>query len=230
MPRRHGASPTRAGRRTLQAWKPDGGCRRTVGGRLSRRAVLGLGLGVTTLAYGVAGCGGQGGGAVGVDAIPGPGPQPTHVRAHHLLPQAPADAVADDRRWAAPGVDAAGRRSVGTRHVSATFSVVGVHARAFPALVRRIVAEGHGVCNHTLTHPEPFARRPAAEIDRRSPRPSRASVTPPACPRTCSEPRVGGGAQSSSTRPGGTAWCHRLGCRPGSPVTSGEVVYETVTA
>ena len=32
--------------------------------------------------------------------------------------------------------------------------------------MRRIVAEGHGVCNHTLTHPEPFARRPAAEIDR----------------------------------------------------------------
>ena len=85
---------------------------------------------------------------------------------HDVLPQAPADAVAltidagPHPEWTPRVLDLA------REHVPATFSVVGVHARAFPALVRRIVAEGHGVCNHTLTHPDPFARRPAAEIER----------------------------------------------------------------
>lgn len=35
---------------------------------------------------------------------------------------------------------------------TATFFVVGVGARSFPDLVRRIVAEGHEVANHTLSH------------------------------------------------------------------------------
>lgn len=35
----------------------------------------------------------------------------------------------------------------------ATFFVVGVNAEAFPALVRRTVAEGHQVANHTYDHP-----------------------------------------------------------------------------
>jgi peptidoglycan/xylan/chitin deacetylase (PgdA/CDA1 family) len=40
--------------------------------------------------------------------------------------------------------------------VRATFSLIGKQARAYPGLVRRIVAEGHGVCNHSMTHPQPF--------------------------------------------------------------------------
>jgi peptidoglycan/xylan/chitin deacetylase (PgdA/CDA1 family) len=138
-----------------------------VGEQLSRRVVLGLG--VTTLAYGLVGCGGQA--AAHPRSALAPAPVPVRSRpvfvVHDLLPQAPADAVAltiDDGphpTWTPRVLDLLAREQV-----AATFSVVGAHARAFPALVQRIVAEGHGVCNHTLTHPEPFARRPAAEIDR----------------------------------------------------------------
>jgi peptidoglycan-N-acetylglucosamine deacetylase len=32
-------------------------------------------------------------------------------------------------------------------------------------LVRQIVAAGHGVCNHSMTHPEPFASLPQPTID-----------------------------------------------------------------
>ncbi|GAA0938083.1 polysaccharide deacetylase family protein [Virgisporangium aurantiacum] len=38
------------------------------------------------------------------------------------------------------------------RHVRAVFCVQGDHAREYPALVRRIAAEGHLLCNHSLKH------------------------------------------------------------------------------
>lgn len=41
--------------------------------------------------------------------------------------------------------------------VKATFSVVGIHANRYPDLLREIVARGHGLTNHSLTHPQPFA-------------------------------------------------------------------------
>jgi peptidoglycan-N-acetylglucosamine deacetylase len=48
------------------------------------------------------------------------------------------------------------------RGALATFFVVGRSAEAHPELVRRIVAEGHGLGSHTWSHPEllglPFAR------------------------------------------------------------------------
>jgi peptidoglycan/xylan/chitin deacetylase (PgdA/CDA1 family) len=37
-------------------------------------------------------------------------------------------------------------------HVKATFCVVGRNAAAHPALIRRIAAEGHALCNHTWNH------------------------------------------------------------------------------
>jgi peptidoglycan/xylan/chitin deacetylase (PgdA/CDA1 family) len=37
-------------------------------------------------------------------------------------------------------------------HVKATFCVIGVKVRAHPELVRRIVAEGHTLCNHSYKH------------------------------------------------------------------------------
>lgn len=37
-------------------------------------------------------------------------------------------------------------------HVKATFCLVGINAKAFPELVRRIVDEGHTLCNHSWTH------------------------------------------------------------------------------
>ena len=38
------------------------------------------------------------------------------------------------------------------RHVTAVFCLWGEHARRYPGLVRRIVAEGHVLCNHSLNH------------------------------------------------------------------------------
>lgn len=38
------------------------------------------------------------------------------------------------------------------RNVKATFYVVGTNVKAYPSIMRRIVAEGHEVANHTVTH------------------------------------------------------------------------------
>lgn len=38
--------------------------------------------------------------------------------------------------------------------VPATFFVIGTYAKSQPELIRRIVAEGHEVANHTMTHPD----------------------------------------------------------------------------
>jgi len=48
--------------------------------------------------------------------------------------------------------------------VHATFSLIGRQAQAYPTLVRRIVRAGHGVCNHSMTHPQPFGARPTVAI------------------------------------------------------------------
>jgi peptidoglycan-N-acetylglucosamine deacetylase len=50
--------------------------------------------------------------------------------------------------------------------VSATFSVIGQQAQAYPKLVRRVLRAGHGVCNHSMTHPQPFGARSTAAIRR----------------------------------------------------------------
>jgi peptidoglycan-N-acetylglucosamine deacetylase len=50
--------------------------------------------------------------------------------------------------------------------VRATFSIVGEQARAYPKLVRRVVRAGHGVCNHSMTHPQPFGARSTAAVRR----------------------------------------------------------------
>jgi peptidoglycan/xylan/chitin deacetylase (PgdA/CDA1 family) len=55
------------------------------------------------------------------------------------------------------------------QHVRATFFVCGVAAQRHPDLVRRIVAEGHGLGNHTYSHPYLHLKSRwniAAEIDR----------------------------------------------------------------
>ncbi|MFG3711008.1 polysaccharide deacetylase family protein [Micromonospora sp. NPDC047730] len=48
--------------------------------------------------------------------------------------------------------------------VTATFCVVGTQARRHPDLVRRIVREGHQLCNHSWHHDLDLARRPVADI------------------------------------------------------------------
>lgn len=85
---------------------------------------------------------------------------------HQVLPHAPANAVAltlddgPDPSWT-PRVLALLRR----QGVHATFCLVGRQAKAHPDLVRQIVADGHALCNHSMTHPQPFAHRSAAEIE-----------------------------------------------------------------
>jgi peptidoglycan/xylan/chitin deacetylase (PgdA/CDA1 family) len=39
------------------------------------------------------------------------------------------------------------------RNIKATFFLVGANVKAYPDIVRRIIAEGHEVANHTWTHP-----------------------------------------------------------------------------
>ncbi len=98
-------------------------------------------------------------------------PIPTRARpvykVHDLLPDAPANAVAltiddgPDPRWTPQVLDLLSRY-----HVQVTFSLVGIEAHTQRNLVRRIVAEGHAICNHTMTHPQPFAHRPPEQIDK----------------------------------------------------------------
>jgi peptidoglycan/xylan/chitin deacetylase (PgdA/CDA1 family) len=78
-----------------------------------------------------------------------------HVR--DILPAVSNSAIAltiddgPDPLWTPQMLDLLHRNGV-----RATFSLIGKQARAYPGLVRRIVAEGHGVCNHSMTHPQPF--------------------------------------------------------------------------
>lgn len=50
-------------------------------------------------------------------------------------------------------------------HAHAIFCVVGLHVAAYPDLVRRMVREGHALCDHTWTHDERLPQRPAALIE-----------------------------------------------------------------
>ncbi|MDM4721933.1 polysaccharide deacetylase family protein [Micromonospora sp. WMMA1363] len=53
---------------------------------------------------------------------------------------------------------------LGAAGVTATFCVVGAQVRRHPDLVRRIVREGHQLCNHSWQHDIDLGRRPVAEI------------------------------------------------------------------
>lgn len=39
------------------------------------------------------------------------------------------------------------------RNIKATFFVVGTNTKAYPQIIKRMIAEGHEVANHTVTHP-----------------------------------------------------------------------------
>ena len=49
-------------------------------------------------------------------------------------------------------------------HVHATFCLVGRNVQKHPDLVRRIVAGGHTLCNHTWNHDLKLGKKPAAKI------------------------------------------------------------------
>jgi peptidoglycan/xylan/chitin deacetylase (PgdA/CDA1 family) len=76
---------------------------------------------------------------------------------HGLLPAAPANAIAltiDDGphpEWTPRMLDLLAEHGV-----QATFSLIGLQVKQFPKLADRIVAAGHQLCNHTMSHPIPF--------------------------------------------------------------------------
>jgi peptidoglycan-N-acetylglucosamine deacetylase len=102
----------------------------------------------------------------GVPVVPAPLRSSPVFRVSDYFPGAPTNAVAltiddgPDLPWT-PQVLAA----LAENGVKATFSLVGVHVAHEPDLVRQIVAGGHGVCNHSMTHPQPFASLPQPAID-----------------------------------------------------------------
>ncbi|GAA3250313.1 hypothetical protein GCM10010532_096940 [Dactylosporangium siamense] len=49
-------------------------------------------------------------------------------------------------------------------HIKATFCMVGRQVAAHAALVQRMAAEGHTLCNHTWSHDEMLPSRPADRI------------------------------------------------------------------
>ena len=51
------------------------------------------------------------------------------------------------------------------QHVHATFCLVGENVRRHPELVRRIVAGGNTLCNHTWSHSLTIGKKPAADIE-----------------------------------------------------------------
>jgi peptidoglycan/xylan/chitin deacetylase (PgdA/CDA1 family) len=109
-----------------------------------------------------------------VSPSPTPAQSPTAVpvrsapafTVHDLVPDAPKNAVAltiDDGPhpyWTPRVLDLLAHYKV-----LATFCLVGLEVRAFPDLVRRTVAAGHVVCNHSNTHPQPFTRLSADQLD-----------------------------------------------------------------
>ncbi|WP_281473074.1 polysaccharide deacetylase family protein [Yinghuangia seranimata] len=48
--------------------------------------------------------------------------------------------------------------------IKATFCIVGNQAKALPSLVKAVVAEGHTLCNHTMTHDEQLAKKSPDQI------------------------------------------------------------------
>jgi peptidoglycan/xylan/chitin deacetylase (PgdA/CDA1 family) len=151
-----------------------------------KRAALAAALLVAALLTG--GCGDTvQGGAAGPPRLltPTAGPSPT---AGPARPATPGPTRTPTRKTTG-GLPAGLQRTTGTRHVAltfddgphpdwtprvldqlkaagvkATFCVVGVKVKSHPALVARIVREGHTLCNHSWQHDLKLGRKSAAVI------------------------------------------------------------------
>lgn len=88
-------------------------------------------------------------------------------RVHDIVPAAPPNAIAltiDDGphpEWTPRMLDLLAEHGV-----TATFSVIGVNVKQFPRLAQRIVAAGHQLSNHTMTHPLGIASLSRRAVDR----------------------------------------------------------------
>jgi peptidoglycan/xylan/chitin deacetylase (PgdA/CDA1 family) len=82
-----------------------------------------------------------------------------------LVPNAPKHAIAltiDD--GPDPHYTPKVLRLLDRYRMQASFCVVGVHAEAYPKLIRDIARAGHVIVNHTYTHVEPFNRQTERRI------------------------------------------------------------------
>jgi peptidoglycan/xylan/chitin deacetylase (PgdA/CDA1 family) len=99
------------------------------------------------------------------DVLPATPPRRPVRTVADLRPGAPRNAIAltiddgPDPRYTPQILDLLRRNKV-----QATFSLIGEHVHTYPDLVRQIAGEGHSVCNHTMTHPQPFSHRPPEVI------------------------------------------------------------------
>jgi peptidoglycan/xylan/chitin deacetylase (PgdA/CDA1 family) len=138
---------------------------------VSRRRLLGWATGAVTLAGGMTvGLPGHAlaapaGAVTGGSAVRYPGALKPASRVRDVRPGVAHDAIAltiDDGPhplWTPPTLDLLQRNGI-----QATFSLIGAQAHAYPGLVQRILAEGHSVCNHSMTHPQHFSRSTPAAI------------------------------------------------------------------
>jgi peptidoglycan-N-acetylglucosamine deacetylase len=82
-----------------------------------------------------------------------------------LLPDAPGNAIAltiDDGPH--PLYTPMVLEVLREHRVKATFSMIGINVQSYPETARRVVAEGHAICNHSMFHPIPFAALTRAQI------------------------------------------------------------------
>lgn len=139
--------------------------------RISRRRILGWATRTATLAGGMAiglpvrAVAAPAGAATSDPAAPRTAAVRPARQVHDVRPGVAHDAIAltiDDGPhplWTPQMLDLLYRNGIW-----ATFSLIGAQAHAYPDLVQRILAEGHSVCNHSMTHPQPFSRRVPATI------------------------------------------------------------------
>lgn len=139
--------------------------------KVSRRRILELATGTATLAGGIAiGLPGRAvaapaGATTGNPAVPRTAAVRPARQVQDVRPGVGHDTIAltiDDGPhplWTPQMLDL-----LHGNEIRATFSLIGVQAHAYPGLVKRILDEGHGVCNHSMTHPQPFSRGGPATI------------------------------------------------------------------
>ncbi|MBV8540817.1 MAG: polysaccharide deacetylase family protein [Pseudonocardiales bacterium] len=133
--------------------------------KISRRRILGWATKTATLAGGMAiGLPGHvvvvsPGATTGDQTVPRTAAVRPASQVHDIRPGVAQDAIAltiDDGPhplWTPLMLELLHRTGI-----RATFSLIGAQAHAYPDLVRRILAEGHSICNHSMTHPQPFSR------------------------------------------------------------------------